>query len=33
MIHRGDAVEVVEIKGGWAKLANGTYVCAKYIAK
>ena len=33
MIHRGDAVEVVEIKGGWAKLANGNYVCAKYIAK
>lgn len=33
MIHRGDAVEVVEIKGGWAQLANGTYVCAKYIAK
>lgn len=33
MIHRGDAVEVVEIKNGWAKLANGTYVCAKYIAK
>ncbi|MGN1249411.1 MAG: SH3 domain-containing protein, partial [Candidatus Spyradocola sp.] len=32
MIHRGDAVEVVEIKGGWAKLADGTYVCAKYIA-
>lgn len=33
MIHRGDAVKVVEIKGGWAKLADGTYVCAKYIAK
>ena len=33
MIHRGDAVQVVEIKNGWAKLANGTYVASKYIAK
>ena len=33
MIHRGDAVKVLEIKNGWAKLDNGTYVCAKYIAK
>lgn len=33
MIHRGDAVQVVSISNGWAKLANGTYVCAKYIAK
>lgn len=33
MVHRGDAVKVVEIKNGWAKLADNTYVCAKYIAK
>lgn len=33
LIHRGDAVKVVELKNGWAKLDNGTYVCAKYIAK
>lgn len=33
MIHRGDVVKVVEIANGWAKLDNGTYVCAKYIAK
>ena len=33
LIHRGDAVKVVELKNGWAKLADGTYVCAKYIAK
>ena len=33
MIHRGDAVKVLEIKNGWAKVADGTYVCAKYIAK
>ena len=33
MIHRGDAVKVLEIKNGWAKLDNGTWVCAKYIAK
>lgn len=33
MIHRGDAVKVVEIKNGWAKLENGTYVASKYIAK
>lgn len=33
MIHRGDAVKVVEIKKGWAKLENGTYVASKYIAK
>jgi len=33
LIHRGDAVKVVELKNGWAKLDDGTYVCAKYIAK
>lgn len=33
MVHRGDALQVVEIANNWAKLANGTYVCAKYIAK
>lgn len=33
MLHRGDKVEVVSISKNWAKLANGTYVCAKYIAK
>lgn len=33
MIHRGDKVEVVSISNNWAKLANGTYVSAKYIAK
>ena len=33
MLHRGDKVEVVSISNNWAKLANGTYVCAKYIAK
>lgn len=33
MLHRGDKVEVVSISKNWAKLANGTYVSAKYIAK
>ena len=33
LIHRGEAVKVVELKNGWAKLDDGTYVCAKYIAK
>ena len=33
MLHRGDKVEVVSISMNWAKLANGTYVSAKYIAK
>ena len=33
LIHRGDAVKVVELKNGWAKLDDGTYVCAKYISK
>ena len=33
MLHRGDKVEVVSISNNWAKLANGTYVSAKYIAK
>lgn len=33
MLHRGDKVEVVSISKDWAKLANGTYVSAKYIAK
>lgn len=33
MVHRGDKVEVVSISKNWAKLANGTYVSAKYIAK
>lgn len=33
MLHRGDKVEVVSISENWAKLANGTYVSAKYIAK
>ena len=28
-----NAVKVVEITKGWAKLADDTYVCAKYIAK
>ena len=32
-LHRGDKVEVVSISKNWAKLANGTYVSAKYIAK
>ena len=32
-LHRGDKVEVVSISKDWAKLANGTYVSAKYIAK
>lgn len=32
-LHRGDKVEVVSISNNWAKLANGTYVSAKYIAK
>ena len=32
-LHRGDKVEVVSISQNWAKLANGTYVSAKYIAK
>lgn len=32
-LHRGDKVEVVSISMNWAKLANGTYVSAKYIAK
>lgn len=32
-LHRGDKVEVVSISENWAKLANGTYVSAKYIAK
>ncbi len=33
MLHRGNKVEVVSISNNWAKLANGTYVSAKYIAK
>jgi hypothetical protein len=33
MIHRGDAVKVVSIANGWAKLDNGTYVASKYISK
>ena len=33
MLHRGDKIEVVSISKNWAKLANGTYVSAKYIAK
>lgn len=33
MVHRGDALEVVEIANGWAKLADGTYVAEKYIYK
>ncbi len=33
MAHRGDKLAVVEIANGWAKLADGTYVCAKYITK
>ena len=33
MVHRGDALQVVEIANGWAKLADGTYVCEKYLYK
>ncbi len=33
MVHRGDALKVVSISKNWAKLADGTFVSAKYISK
>ena len=32
-VHRGDALQVVAVAGGWAQPTDGTYVCAQYIAR
>lgn len=31
MLHRGDKVQAVSVENGWAQLADGRYVSAKYI--